>query len=151
MAGYALTILTATALLATPAAAQSLIDTAGGRYEMQPVDGGVARLDTVTGDVEFCRVAGDAIVCTDATLGGGSGAGGDGELAARLDDLEARVEELEEGRRALIDSDDADRAVDQMQKLFRGFADIVRELDEDIRGETPSDDADTETDMPGRT
>ena len=96
MAGYALTILTATALLATPAAAQSLLDTAGGRYEMQPVDGGVARLDTVTGDVEFCRVAGDAIVCTDATLGGGSGASGDGDLAARLDDLEARVEQLEE-------------------------------------------------------
>ncbi|MEP0509799.1 MAG: hypothetical protein ABJD38_13885, partial [Aurantimonas coralicida] len=63
----------------------------------------------------------------------------------------ARVEELEEGRRALIDSDDADRAVDQMQKLFRGFADIVRELDEDIRGETPSDDADADADMPGRT
>ncbi|MEF2552056.1 hypothetical protein VQ042_11895 [Aurantimonas sp. A2-1-M11] len=149
MVRHVLTILAASAALLAPAAAQSLLDTSGGRYEMQPVEGGIARLDTVSGNVEFCRVADDAIVCTGSRVDDPEA----DDLAGRISDLEARVEELEDGRRALLDSDGADRAVDQIQKLFRGFADIVRELDDDIRGDDRAqpDGSATGEDVPGRT
>ncbi|MCB8839520.1 hypothetical protein [Aurantimonas sp. VKM B-3413] len=144
--------------LTAPALAQSgIIDPPTGRYQMMPVDGGVARLDTATGTVELCQAKGDRMVCGDtsglAPLPSGSApapdldAEGDADtettdLQGRLDALDDRVAELEAAQRDTLKLPDTDEAITQMHKLFRGFADIAKELDrefnDDRRG--PHDD-----------
>ena len=121
------------ALLGTAASAQDGL--AAGRYQMQPVDGGIARLDTQTGAIVFCRSEAGAIACDDTPRGAGSG----GQETTRLDALERRVEALEARGRALVDRDDADYAVEQMKKLFSGFADIVRDLERDVTRPEPEE------------
>ncbi|HDZ74102.1 MAG TPA: hypothetical protein ENH55_15365 [Aurantimonas coralicida] len=118
-------LLAAGLLAVVPASAQSILDTTDGRYQMQPVEGGIARLDTQTGAVDLCRVDGDAMVCT----GSSDAQRGD---AGRIADLEARVAALEGGKPAVDDVDAADQAIKTMRQVFRGFADIVRELERDL-------------------
>ena len=73
---------------------------------------------------------------------------GDGEAAAlpdpaasyaRIGALEARIAALEAvlaaGGPGETGGDETDLAIDRMQKLFRGFADIVKELDQDRASE----------------
>lgn len=123
-------LLAAGMVAAVPASAQSILDTTGGRYQMQPVEGGIARLDTRTGAVDLCRVEGDAVVCKGSSEAQkGDGRRGD---ASRIADLEARVAALEGGKRAVDDVDAADQAIKTMRQVFRGFADIVRELERDL-------------------
>ncbi len=131
---------------AVPASAQSIPDTTGSRYQMQPVEGGIARLDTQTGAVDLCRVEGDAVVCK----GSGVAQKGDGRRsdASRIADLEARVEALEGGKRAGDEVDAADQAIKTMRQVFRGFADIVRELERDLGSDPDKAEGDGE---PGRT
>jgi len=134
--------LLAAGMVATvPASAQSILDTTGGRYQMQPVEGGIARLDTQTGAVDLCRIEGDALVCK----GSSEGRRGD---ADRIADLEARVAALEGGKSAVDDVDAADQAIKTMRQVFRGFADIVRELERDLGSEPDKAEGDGE---PGRT
>ncbi|MBP0616342.1 hypothetical protein [Jiella mangrovi] len=100
-----------------------------GRYEIVRIDGAVARLDTATGELSPCRVVADALTC-------GNAAGPRDQAAsnARIRALEKRVSaleaELSKGGSALTGSDETDAAIARMQKLFRGFADIVKELEE---------------------
>lgn len=126
---------------AVPASAQSILDTTGGRYQMQPVEGGVARLDTQTGAVDLCRIEGDALVCK----GSSQGRRGD---ASRIADLEARVAALEGGKSPVDDVDAADQAIKTMRQVFRGFADIVRDLERDLGSDPDKAEGDGE---PGRT
>ena len=53
---------------ATPAGAQSLLPerTSPGRYELQPIDGGVARLDTLTGEITLCKAEDGSLRCSPA-------------------------------------------------------------------------------------
>ncbi|MBO0906492.1 hypothetical protein [Jiella sonneratiae] len=103
---------------------------APGRYQIVTIDGAVARLDTATGAVATCRVESRLVACGDASPGP---AATGGEM--RLRDLERRVSALEaelaRGGSALTGSDETDMAIERMQKLFRGFADIVKELEDD--------------------
>ncbi|TFF19132.1 hypothetical protein E3C22_20385 [Jiella endophytica] len=100
-----------------------------GRYEIVRIDGVVARLDTATGQLASCRVAAETIRCGKAPA-----AGEPQPFEARIRALERRVSALEselaEGGSALTGSDETDIAIERMQKLFRGFADIVKELEE---------------------
>ena len=174
--GPAALIIAAAAVLplASPAPAQTL-DDAGGRYQMAPVNGGVARLDTVTGAIDLCRVEAEGIRCgggAPAVAGEGSvpeaagpathslvdtrgEGGGDGdrldELTARLDDLKARVNTIEEalvGSQDAPDDGDADPSIERMQKIFEGFAGIVRELDRDLKHGDPKPDGHPHDDGP---
>ena len=98
---------------------------------MQPVEGGVARLDTQTGDVSLCRIGAAGMTCE-----------------ASIEDrerLEARIRELSEGPATLDgnappatapgassqlpDDVEIDRAIGRMKKLFEAFRDIAREFD----------------------
>lgn len=122
------------ACLAVPAGAQSLMPgpNAAGRYEMQPVEGGIARLDTVTGEVSLCRIETGTMSCRPSE-----------EDRQRL---EARIRELsgngapspaagppapKAGPDAATAGDDAeiDKAIGRMKRVFRAFHDIAREFD----------------------
>ena len=113
--------------------------TAVSRFSMQPVEGGVARLDTQTGEISLCQVEGGQMRCEPSE-----------DERARLED---RVRELSDEVAALrdgtADSDDAadtspavpekilpddadlDKALGQMKHIFRTFRDIARELDQE--------------------
>lgn len=130
---------------ALPAGAQSGLgriegEAAPGRYQIVRIAGAVARLDTATGSLASCRVEGETILCGD-----GAPAAAEDRAAsdARIRALEARIAALEtvlaEGGPAQPGSDETDIAIDRMQKLFRGFADIVKELDEDRASEGPKE------------
>jgi hypothetical protein len=41
---------------------------ADGRYQLQAVEGGVARLDTETGALDFCRTSAEGLSCTPALV-----------------------------------------------------------------------------------
>jgi hypothetical protein len=132
------------ALAGSPAVAQSLMPaTSVGRYEMQPIEGGVARLDTQTGEVSLCHVDGGTMRCQPSE-----------EERARL---EERIRELSGGRPdpdrqatmappppppAAGQSEDAevDKAIDRMKKIFRAFRDITREFDEEPAAPAPAPD-----------
>ncbi len=132
-------ILAAGMVATVPASAQSILDSSGGRYQMQPVEGGIARLDTQTGAVDLCRIEDDALVCK----GSSEGRRGD---ASRIADLEARVAALEGGKSAVDDVDAADQAIKTMRQVFRGFADIVRELERDLGSGKDKADGEAEPD-----
>ena len=123
-------------LAGNPAIAQE--GATGARYQMQAVEGGLARLDTLTGTIDFCRVEAGAVSC-DAEMASRAPGAPDAPDASRLDALEARIEALETGRRSLVDPDDADYAIEQMKKLFSGFGDIVRDLERDFERPEPED------------
>ena len=101
---------------------------ASGRFTIVRIDDVVARLDTATGQLSTCRVVGETITC------GEGAAFPSAPSDARIRALEQRVSaletELSRGGSALTGSDETDVAIDRMQKLFRGFADIVKEFDQ---------------------
>ena len=119
------------------AMAQSLVpQTSAARYSMQPVDGGVARLDTQTGEISLCQVEGGQLSCQTSE-----------EDRARLED---RIRELSDevatlkdgdaeatepkaplGDSVLPDDAEIDKALGKMKHIFRAFRDIARELDDE--------------------
>lgn len=110
-------------ILAGPAGAQSLVPGPNqpGRYEMQPVPGGIARLDTVTGDVSLCHVEDGTLRCRpseDAPLS----PQGDGRAAA----LPGRDPDAAEDDRT---DAEIDRAIGRVKRVFRALGDIAREFD----------------------
>lgn len=134
----------------TTASAQSGVgqietEQTAGRYAIVTIDGVVARLDTATGRLAPCRVVGETIGCGDEARDSAP------PSDARIRALELRISALEEelapGGSALTGSDETDIAIERMQKLFRGFADIVKELDDDRR----DDDGATKGPAPERT
>ncbi|MEF2072217.1 hypothetical protein [Consotaella aegiceratis] len=125
---------------AAAAQAGPLTPTGGaGRYEMQPVQGGIARLDTQTGEVAFCRVEKRGLTCDTGAVQAGKG------LEERLQQLDRRVRRLEEQGTASAeardrDAEDFDKAVGQMKDVFRAFRDMARELENEADDE-PDEEA----------
>ncbi|KAB0680207.1 hypothetical protein [Aureimonas leprariae] len=150
-------IVLALLLAAAPAAAQSLVPGPNqpGRYQMQPVPGGVARLDTVTGDVSLCRVEGGALKCrpsedaddTAAAPPADDGAeGDDGKDQSRRDsgayeDDEASPNPSTTERAGRDDTDaELDKAIGRVKRVFRAFRDIAREFEHEDGGSETSPD-----------
>lgn len=129
------------------AMAQSLVpDTAStnGRYQMQPVEGGVARLDTATGEMSFCRIEQGRMACQPSEEDRV-------RLEARIRELSSPVPVVPEGRAEALtpqplsptgEDAEIDRAIGRMKQVFRAFRDIAREF-EDVPGENRT--------MPNRT
>ena len=94
------------------------------RFRLERTDGGFARIDTATGEVTTCIERGDQLVCRLA-------ADERAALMARMDELEARIERLEDRSATGLPSDaEVDRALGLMERFMRGFVGIVRDLDE---------------------
>jgi hypothetical protein len=129
---------------------QSLVpSSAASRYSMQPVDGGVARLDTQTGEISLCQVDSGQIACEPSE-------DERQRLEDRIRELSDEVASLKEGRpddgdaatplagprkpqSVLPEDADLDKALGQMKHIFRTFRDIARELDDEkpVRETTP--------------
>lgn len=94
------------------------------RYQIVPTDEGYTRIDQETGHVSTCTQTGDQLVCRMA-------ADERDALLDTIDGLEARVAELEStDGSGLPTNEEIDRTLGVMERFMRGFAGIVRDLDE---------------------
>ena len=104
----------AAAGMAVPALAQTAPGAGPmpGRYQFQPVEGGLAKLDTATGEITICRLDPARMVCDPA-----SSAPPDAASAPLRPPVADREDE------------DFDKSLDRMKRVFRAFGDVAREFD----------------------
>ncbi len=121
-----LLILAAAAVLAGPALAQN-----SGRFTFQPMDGGLLRLDTETGQVSQCARAGDSFACRSVA----------DDRAALLDEIDRLRRENDQLRQAagnpgvtgkipLPSEEKIDKAMGMFEKLMRR---MMRSFREDVQ------------------
>ncbi|MFP5076532.1 hypothetical protein ACLE20_04425 [Rhizobium sp. YIM 134829] len=113
-------------------------EAAPGRYSMQRVEGGIARLDTQTGEVTLCQDKDGQMTCRMAA---------DERTAydLELDLLTKRVEALEQAAGTTSDSfkprlptqEEIDQTMGLMERMMRSFMGIVRDLDGGERSPAP--------------
>lgn len=124
--------------LAAPAAAG---EPASARYTFVPVEAGVLRLDSATGEVSLCGVEDEAPLCAPASEASSAPSAG-GETLSRLEGraaaLEARIAALEakEGEAAPAEEDEAmDRVMLLTERMMRRFFGIVRDMKREMGDE----------------
>jgi hypothetical protein len=124
----------AAVLVAPPAFAQSaeapksVPDTENARYTMSPVDGGVMRLDTRSGQVSICRRKAEAWTCE---IAADDRAAYEKEIG-RLQDKVAKLEtELGRGKKddlKLPSDQEVDRAMKFFENILRRFKTMIDNL-----------------------
>lgn len=107
-----------------------------GRYAMQPVEGGFARLDTETGAVSLCSKKGTGFSCDPVADERGLQKEIDRlnaenrELHAELKRLAEQQSQGREGKRMELPSEeDVDKALNYMERLVKKFRDKMKELE----------------------
>jgi hypothetical protein len=138
----ALTLICLAAVLGGEASAQEV--QREGRYALVPVENGILRLDTVTGEVSRCMGAADASACRllpDARLAYEAEIR---RLEERMDVLEGRMTNLEvppdrtpgsapeASGGGLAEDREIDRALDLSERVMRRFFGMVRDLKRDF-------------------
>jgi hypothetical protein len=137
----ALTLICLAAALGGTASAQEV--QREGRYALVPVENGILRLDTVTGEVSRCMGAADASACRllpDERLAYEAEIR---RLEERMDVLEGRMTNLEvppdrtpgsapKASGGLAEDREIDRALDLSERVMRRFFGMVRDLKRDF-------------------
>lgn len=123
-------LLAAASFLALPAAAQD--GPADNRYSMQPVDGGVVRMDNVTGEMSLCRVEDKKMVCDMATDRQSALQDRIDRLAERVDRLEGRMTDRRAETKTLPGDKDLDRAMNAFERVMRRLFRMVDDLNRDF-------------------
>jgi hypothetical protein len=105
------------------------------RYRLEKTDTGYVRMDTATGEMSLCEERSGQLVCKLAADERAAFQGDIDRLQARLEEMEGRVAKLEARPsipETLLPSDEqVDKGIDIMEKFFRSFMGIVKELDKD--------------------
>lgn len=121
------------AALSWPSLAAAQGKPEGNRYSMQPVEGGVVRMDNATGEMSLCHVEAKKMACDMASDQRSA-------LQERIDRLEERVARLEgrlrdQGTEAapLPTDKDLDRAMNTFERVMRRFFRMVDNLNRDFR------------------
>lgn len=109
-------------------------ESASSRYVMEKTEDGFVRLDTRTGEMSICRQQGGQLVCRLAADERRAMEEILADLSARVDALEQRLEGPVpmDKRTDIPDEEELDRAMGAMQKMMRGFFDMVDEFREDF-------------------
>ena len=106
------------------------------RYRLEKTDTGYIRMDTATGEMSICEERSGQLVCKLAADERAAFQSDIDRLQAKLDDVEGRVAKLEARPsipETLLPSDEqVDKGIDLMEKFFRSFMGIVKELDKDV-------------------
>jgi hypothetical protein len=104
------------------------------RFKLERTEDGYVRMDTASGALSICRERGDQLVCRMAAEERDAFEAGLEQLQDRVDALERRVAELEK-RPAPVDvlpsQEDFDKTMDLMEKFFRRFMGIAKDLQKD--------------------
>ena len=105
------------------------------RYRLEKTDTGYIRMDTATGEMSICEERSGQLVCKLAADERAAFQSDIDRLQAKLNDVEGRVAKLEARPsipETLLPSDEqVDKGIDIMEKFFRSFMGIVKELDKD--------------------
>lgn len=109
------------------------------RYTLQPIEGGVLRLDTETGQMVLCIKDGSSVTCEPVSEPRPSDTAIE-RLAAENRELRARVKQLEEKladagrapapRLELPTEEDVDKALSYMERMLKKFRDKLRDLED---------------------
>jgi hypothetical protein len=106
------------------------------RYRLEKTDTGYIRMDTTTGEMSICEERSGQLVCKLAADERAAFQSDIDRLQTKLDDVEGRVAKLEARPsipETLLPSDEqVDKGIDIMEKFFRSFMGIVKELDKDV-------------------
>ena len=106
------------------------------RYRLEKTDSGYVRMDTATGEMSICEERSGQLVCKLAADERAAFQRDIDRLQTKLDDVEGRVAKLEARPsipETLLPSDEqVDKGIDIMEKFFRSFMGIVKELDKDV-------------------
>ncbi len=135
-------VVAAAGVLAVAAAAVPAFgDDKPGRYAMQPVEGGILRLDTETGQMALCTKSGTGLVCEPVQEPAANDRDAD-RIAAENRDLKAEIKRLEDllaenargpsGRHPRLElpsEEDVDKALSYMERMLRKFRDKLKELE----------------------
>ena len=106
------------------------------RYRLEKSDTGYVRMDTVTGEMSICEERSGQLVCKLAADERAAFQTDIDRLQAKLDGVEGRVAKLEARPsipETLLPTDEqVDKGIDIMEKFFRSFMGIVKDLDKDV-------------------
>ena len=106
------------------------------RYRLEKTETGYVRMDTATGEMSICEERSGQLVCKLAADERAAFQNDIDRLQAKLDQVEGRVAKLEARPsipETLLPSDEqVDKSIDIMEKFFRSFMGIVKELDKDV-------------------
>jgi len=111
-------------------------DAPAGRYQLQPVEGGVVRLDTATGEMALCKADAGKLACTPSASTATATTPGADDLAAlkaRVDALERQMASGSKGSDLPTDAE-VDRSLSIMEKFMRRFMGIAKDLDQQNQG-----------------
>ncbi len=111
-------------------------DAPAGRYQLQPVEGGVVRLDTATGELTLCKADAGKLACAanaETPAATASQASDMDALKARVEALERRLASPAKGSDLPTDAE-VDRSLSIMEKFMRRFMGLARELDQENHG-----------------
>ncbi len=106
----------------------------GDRYRLERTDDGFVRMDTDTGEMSFCSESAGVLTCRPASAGETAQTGELAALQERIDELEARVEQLEGGtgappQNALPTDEEFEQTMGLMERFLRRFMGIVKDLE----------------------
>lgn len=111
-------------------------DAPAGRYQLQPVEGGVVRLDTATGEMTLCKAEAGKLACAPSastTTATAPAAADLATLKARVDALERQLASGNKGSELPTDAE-VDRSLSIMEKFMRRFMGIAKDLDQQNQG-----------------
>lgn len=125
------------AMTLLPASAQDVE-----HYQLERTQDGYVRLDTVTGRMTLCTERDGQLVCRMAAEDRSAYDNEIDALQGRVDALEARITALEGGTRApaLSDDQEFERTMGYMERFFRRFMGIVKDLERDFGSDQPQPD-----------
>lgn len=112
------------------------------RYTMEKSDNGYVRMDRKTGEMSICEERSGQLVCKLAADERSAFQDEVDRLQDRLSGLEKRVAEIETASRLnpkalLPDEESFEKSLGYMERFFRRFMDIVKDLDQDWRQGEP--------------
>jgi flagellar motility protein MotE (MotC chaperone) len=126
----------AAVLLAAPAHAQD-----AERYTLQKTEDGYIRMDDETGEISICKQRSGQLVCTIAADERTAFQDELERLESEIAALERRITALEEARSPRRDGETSeeefDKALGFMERFFRRFMDIVKDLEKDFGSPEP--------------
>jgi len=112
------------------------------RYRLERTDNGLVRMDTVTGEMSICQEREGRLVCR---MAGDERAAFEQELErlqASVQALEKRVSELEGAQAghkepSQLSESEFEQTMSYMERFFRRFIGIVKDLDQELRKDEP--------------
>lgn len=146
VAGAVAIALAAAAMVTLPAGTPKA-QSAGDRYIVTPIDGGIMRVDRYTGEASVCRERSGQWRCelVPDERAGRRGRSGRDDLAGR--GWRGRDDESFRGRRdepyddlgegGVMSPDEVDKAMDTVEHMMKRFMETARKIQRDMRDETP--------------